>query len=205
MNQKEIERWHRLRNIKRAAQVLVIATVALVVSGYVALIIFPDQDPAKSFVAKPIDPNAGMSIEGFSYSSPGAHPWELEAASAVASESLDKVSLGRPRVVYHGGLGGKIFLTADKGNLDKKSNNVIANGNVTIRYEDFVFTTGDINYSQDKKTAETDSAISMQGTDFHLEGKGLKMSVRDEEIVIEQDVRARLLNVRWLEPGKVPM
>jgi LPS export ABC transporter protein LptC len=203
MNHKEIERWHRLRNIKRAAQVLVIFALALVVSGYAVSRIFPNTE--NTFVSKPIDPKNDMRIEKISYSSPGAHPWELEAATVEGSAALDKVRLIQPRVVYHGGRGGKIFLTADTGNLDKQSNNVFAKGNVTIRSENFVFTTGDMNYSQDKKTAETDSPVALEGVDFRLEGKGMKMSVQDEEIVIEQDVKARFLNVRWTEPNKAQM
>ncbi|MBI5250761.1 MAG: LPS export ABC transporter periplasmic protein LptC [Desulfomonile tiedjei] len=202
MNHKEIERWHRLRNLKRAAQVMVVAAVVLVVSGYAASRFF--HDTSGNFEAKSTG-GAGMRIEKFSYSSPGAHPWELEALSAAASTSLDKVTLTQPRVVYNGGRGGKIFLTADTGDLDKLSSNVIARGNVTIRYEDFVFAAGDINYCQEKKIAETASPVSLEGVDFRLEGKGLKMSIQDEEIVIEQDVKARLFNVRWAEPNKVPM
>lgn len=202
MNHKEIERWHRLRNVKRAAQVVVLAAVVLLAGGYAASRLFPDN--SANFVSKSAD-GAGMRIEKFSYSSPGAYPWELEAVSAVVSKSLDKVTLARPSVVYNGGRGGKIFLVADTGDLDKLSSNVIARGNVKIRYEDFEFAAGDMSYSQDKNIAETASSVSMEGADFRLEGKGLKMSIQDEEIVIEQDVKARLFNVRWTESNKVPM
>jgi hypothetical protein len=34
MNHKEIERWHRLRNLKRASQVLVVVAVVLLACGY---------------------------------------------------------------------------------------------------------------------------------------------------------------------------
>jgi LPS export ABC transporter protein LptC len=203
MNHKEIERWHRLRNVKRAAQVLVVVALAVVVSGYAVSRIFPDAED--NFVSEPIDPKNDMRIEKISYCSPGVHPWELEAATVMGTSSLDKVTLIKPRVVYHGGRGGKIILTADTGNLDKQSNNVLAKGNVTIRYDNLVFTTGDINYSQERRTAETDSPVCLEGVDFHLEGKGMKMSVQDEEIIIEKDVKARLLNVRWSEPNKAQM
>jgi LPS export ABC transporter protein LptC len=199
MNHKEIERWHRLKNVKRASQVLVLAAIVLFISGYAATRFFPDT--STDFVHQPTD-KSGVRIQKFSYSSPGIHPWELEAATVVGTESLDKVTLSQPRVVYHGGRGGKIFLSADTGNLDKQSRNVLAKGNVTIRYESFVFSSGDINYSEEKRTAETASPVSLEGEDFRLQGKGLKMSIQDEEIVIEQDVKARLFNVRLTEPDK---
>ena len=34
MNHKEIERWHRLRNLKRASQILVVVAVVLIACGY---------------------------------------------------------------------------------------------------------------------------------------------------------------------------
>jgi LPS export ABC transporter protein LptC len=201
MNHKEIERWHRLRNVKRASQVLVLAAIGLFISGYAATRFFPDT--STDFVNHPAD-KSGVRIQKFSYSSPGVHPWELEAETVVGSESLDKVTLSHPRVVYHGGRGGKIFLTADTGNLDKQRRSVLAKGNVKIRYEGFVFAAGDMDYSEAKRTAETASPVSLEGEDFQLQGKGLKMSIQDEEIVIEQDVKARLFNVRLREPDKTP-
>lgn len=201
MNHKEIERWHRLKNVKRASQVLVLAAIVLFISGYAATKFFPDT--STDFVSPSPDTHA-IQFKKFSYSAPGVNPWELEAETVVGSESLDKVTLSHPRVVYHGGRGGRIFLTADTGNLDKQSRSVLAKGNVTIRYESFEFSSGDINYSEEKRTAETASPVSLQGEDFRLQGRGLKMSIQDEEIIIEQDVKARLFNVKLTEPYKAP-
>ena len=83
MNHKEIERWHRLRNIKKAFQVLVPVSAALLVSGVAASIIFRP-------VASPLEPastsNPGIEIVNFSYSSPGPQQWELHAPSALCQK-----------------------------------------------------------------------------------------------------------------------
>lgn len=203
MNHKEIERWHRLRNIKRASQVLVVVALVLVTCGYLVSRVVrssPDMPDA------PGPAEGGIRIDNFSYSSPGAHPWELKAATAMVSESLDRVVLKGPKVVYQGGAGGKIFLTAKSGHLDKKTHNVSAQGDVTIEYDDFLFSTGEIDYSHEKHLAETSSPVSLESGDLRLTGKGLKVSVEREEVVIEEDVRARLFNVKWVEPnGRLPM
>ncbi len=73
--------------------------------------------------------------------------------------------------MYHGGRGGRIFLTADTGNLDKHSRSVLAKENVTIRYESFVFSSGDMDYSEAKRTAETASPVSLEGEDFSRRAK----------------------------------
>ncbi len=203
MNHKEIERWHRLRNLKRASQLLVVIAVVFIVCVYaVFYAVRPVPDP----VEPPGPTNGGMRIDNFSYSSPGAHPWELQASTAMVSESLDRVELNGPKVVYHGGAGGRILVAAKSGKLDRKSRNISAQGDVTIEYENFLFSTGAIDYSDEKRVAETSSPVSLESGDLRLTGKGLKVSVEREEMVIEDDVKARLFNVKWVEPnGRLPM
>ncbi len=203
MNHKEIERWHRLRNIKRASQLLVVVALVLIACGYMVSR-FVRSSPDMPDAPGPAD--GGIRIDNFSYSSPGAHPWELQAATAMVSDSLDRVVLKGPKVVYQGGAGGKIFLTAKSGRLDRKTRNVSAQGGVTIEYENFLFSTGEIDYSHEKLLAETSSPVSLESGDLRLTGKGLKVSVEREEVVIEDDVKARLFNVKWVEPnGRLPM
>jgi LPS export ABC transporter protein LptC len=203
MNHKEIERWYRLRNIKRASQVLVLASLVLLVSSYAASRFLGEQ--REIFEACQVS-NSAIRIENFVYSSPGTRPWELKASDAVVSNTLDRVFLGSPMVIYHGGKGGKIYLSAKSGELDKKNSNVSGRGDVTLRYKDFQFTTDEIDYSDEKLLAETSLPVSLEGGDLILTGIGMKFCLENEEIVIEQNVKARLYDVKWVEPGqKLPM
>lgn len=203
MKHKELERWHRLRNIKRASQVLVLAAIAVMVSGY-ALSRFVKPDP--EVFDSPKSVASGSRIDNFSYSSPGPHPWELKALTAEISDNMEKVALAHPKVVYRGGKGGIIYLSAEAGEFDRKSGNVWARGNVVIRYKDMTFTTDAISYSEEKRLAETAAPVSVEGGNIRLKGKGMKLSIIDEEILIERDVKARLFNVRLVEPGQqLPM
>lgn len=193
MNHKEIERWHRLRNMKKAAQFLAVAAIVLLAFGYGASRLFEEgTDP---FVTPPAV-GSGMRIDNFSYSSPGARPWELKASTALVSEKLDNVSLVKPQVVYRGGRGGEIFLSAESGRLDKNSRNVLAQGNVTVAYKDLLFTAGEMDYSDETKIAETSSSVELDGGDLRVTGKGLKVSIESEEMIIEHDVKARISNVQ---------
>ena len=203
MNHKEIERWHRLRNLKRAAQVLAVGVVVVLVAGYLVGRFFrPHEERFQSSA----DTGTGIRIVKFSYSSPGAHPWELEAASAQVSDALDRATLEDPRVTYRGNDGGQIVLTAVTGELDRKSSNVTLLGNVTIRFNDMVFETDQMSYSHQALTAQTASPVSLKGDSLTLTGRGMKLLVQSEQVLIEHDVHARLFNVRWVEPGrKLPM
>jgi LPS export ABC transporter protein LptC len=203
MNHKEIERWYRLRNLKKVSQLLIVFAVVLLVAGFLVSRWSPSDLGLARF---PSTSEAGITIENFSYSSPGTHPWELEASRAVASEALDSVTLTAPKVVYHGGTGTDIHLSAGTGTLDKNNSNVSMKDDVRIQFKGFLFKTDDIAYSHNIREAETSSQVSLEGDDLRLTGKGLKVLVEKEEIVVEDDVRAQLYNIKWVEPGrKLPL
>jgi LPS export ABC transporter protein LptC len=203
MNHKEIERWHRLRNIKKAFQILVLLGAALLVIGVAAAIwvrpvaILPEPSP---------DDRAGIQIENFSYSSPGPPQWELHAPRARVSEPLDRVELKEPKVIYQGRSGANVELVSQTGVFDRKNMSVTANGDVIMRYKDYVFRSPEISYSHEKLRAETSSPVAFQGPDLKLTGRGLTLSLDNEEIVVEEDVHALLFNVKWVQPnGRLPM
>ncbi|MFC1836611.1 LPS export ABC transporter periplasmic protein LptC [Thermodesulfobacteriota bacterium] len=186
---KELERWYRLRNLKRAAQVVIVACVLFLISGYAASMLLTNGGRSPD---RTVPPDDGMVIEGFAYTLPGAHPCRLEAASAVVSQKQDRVSLTRPRLTYFSRDGGEVVLTADTGRWDKKSGKVTVEGAVTLDYEDYRFKTERIVYDQETRLAESSSPVQLEGTGIRVSGKGLKVWADREEISIEQDVKARL-------------
>lgn len=202
MRHRELERWYRLKNLQKTAQFLVVVMIALLIGGYaVSRIWRSDRDTFKI----PTEVQSGSRIEKFSVAVPGTNPWQLKASSATVTDDMNVVALTGPTVVYQGGKGGTILLSADSGQWNRKSGNVHAHGNVVIRYQDMTFATGEIAYSQDKKQAETDAAVTMDGGGTRITGKGLRLSIPDEEIVIEHDVKARLSDVKWASNGsKLP-
>jgi LPS export ABC transporter protein LptC len=204
MNHKELERWYRLRNIKRASQLMIVLCSVLAVSGYVVSAWLVRPGPSE--LAPSIPSDAGIRIENFSYSAPGPRPWELRAPSAIVSESLDEVTLQEPRAVYHGGSGGKILLASQTGSLHRKTLSVVARGDVTLTYKDYIFRSDEMNYSHEKLSASTSSPVFFEAPDLSLTGTGMTVSLENEEIVIENGVKARLFNLRWLESkGRLPM
>lgn len=203
MNHKEIERWYRLKNLRKAIQALVLLSVIALVSG-LALSRYANNDKNEFKTSNVSEP--GIKVEKFTYSSVGSDQWDLEAASASVSEKMDHVDLKLPRIVYYGGDGGKILLNAQYGNLDKKDGKVKARDSVSIKYQNFKFITDNVKYSQGLLEAQAADSILMEGDDLRLSGKGLRLFVDREEIVIEQDVKASLFNVKWVTPGKkLPM
>ncbi len=199
MNHKEIERWHRLRNIKRAAQILVVVVLVFLVSVYaVSRIVGPEPDD----IGSPGEVKSGIRIDNFSFSSPGIHPWDLRAAGAQVSDTLDRVVLKDFKVVYRGGEGGNIVLRADSGELDRATRNFSAGGNVTVTQGDFQFKTSEISYSEDKGLVQSSSLVHARGPSTEISGMGLKVWVKREEVELEQDVTVILYNVNLFNPGR---
>ena len=203
MDHKHIERHYRLKNLKRASQIVVLGALILLVSGLAASR-FVRQHQG-DFQTSEVSGN-GSNIENFTYSATGTHRWDLQAANAQVSDTLDSVKLTLPKVIYQGGFGGTIYLAAQSGNLDKKTGFVSAKGTVKISYKDFEFISRDVDYSDGSLEAATTAPVSLTGDDLKLTGKGLKLSVEKEEVLIEQEVKASLFNVKLIEPGrKLPM
>jgi LPS export ABC transporter protein LptC len=203
MDHKHIERHYRLKNLKRASQIVVLGALILLVCGLAASrFVRQHQD---DFQTSEVSVN-GSNIENFTYSATGSHRWDLQAANARVSDTLDSVKLTLPKVIYQGGFGGTIHLAAQSGNLDKKTGFVSAKGTVKISYKDFEFISRDVDYSDGSLEAATTAHVSLTGDDLKLTGKGLKLSVEKEEVLIEQEVKASLFNVKLIEPGrKLPM
>ena len=203
MNHKEIERWYRRKNIMRACQVLAIVSVVFIGVSYVVSHVW--REKGNDFVAAP-KPDEGMRMEQFSYSAVGAHPWFLRAESAAVNTPMNKVLLTLPSVTYPGVGGEKIFLNSRTGELDKENQHVTARGAVTIRYKDFLFSTDEVHYLHGKLVAETDAPVTVEGTDLRVTGKGLTLSIKDEEVHVEHNVKTQIFNVRWVGAnGKLPM
>ncbi len=199
MNHKEIERWHRLRNIKRAAQVIVALAVLALVTGYGMSRLFTA--PSETFTPVPTPGDAGR-IDNFSFSFPGAYPLELQAPSALLYESEGRVKLEKPRVTVPSEDGAKIVITAGSGELDEKARTVTASEGVTIRYGEFTFEAGDLEYSDGARVAETSSPVSMSGAGMFVTGEGLKLMVDSRKIVIKTNVRARLFGEKMTQVSR---
>lgn len=195
MNQKEIERWYRLRNLKRAAQILVLASVALLVAGY-AVSRFLVETPQA--VENTPDSSGKVRVENFSYSHRGVYPVEVWARVAVLSTSLENAELSSPSVTFRSKDGRKLILTAEKGEYDKKKGLVKASGNVKIQYEDLILTADEISYSMDEGMVWTESAVLLKGPSFQLEGGGLTLWLDTEKFALERDVRATFFGQKWM-------
>ncbi len=199
MNHREIERWYRLRMLKKASVAVVLSVLALIVICGAAWRLMSD-GPPETPTADTAD--AALKVNRFTLSSSGEHPWRLDARTALSKDStLQRVALIRPRIVYQGGKGGVIVLTAEKGIVDRDKLNYSAKGNVTLKYRDFEISTEEITYSEEKQEVSGSATVVLKAKDLHFTGNELTLSLADEEIVIKGGVSATLFNMKWTTPS----
>lgn len=194
MNHKEIERWYRLRNLKRAAQLLVLASVAMLIAGYAISRVLIERNPVTEDTPTSSD---DLRVENFSYSHRGAYPVELKARVGVLPATLDKGKLSYLTVTVKSKEGKKLILTADEGEFYKKRELVTASGNVKVQYEDLVLTADKISYAMDQGKVWTDSAVTLTGRQFDLEGGRLALWVESEKFTLEDGVQVTFSAKNW--------
>jgi LPS export ABC transporter protein LptC len=187
---REIERWYRLRNLRKAAQVFVIIAIVVMVAGYAVFRFIKPSQPVKD-----PDPKAINTVQKPYYSFPGPHPFDVRAEEALVSESQDKIILKSPKITYHPNRGGNMVLTAKTGELNRTTQNYSVKGDVNLKSDNFRIEAGQLGYSRKKNLASTTSQITIKAKNMLLKGKQLKFWPDKKEAHIEQNVEATLFNI----------
>jgi LPS export ABC transporter protein LptC len=188
---------------KKASMVLIIGIVVFSTGALTVSHIFRPKPPE---VPEPkpttiTDKNEGMRLEKIQYSSTGDHPFHLKAVSAAIDDALENISVRDPKINYKLDQG-DVFVTAKSCKLNKKVGDYIAEGDVVVRFGDFVFQTQDIEYADRKRLIETSKTITLKGPNISLEATGMKLDVDKKQIVLEGNVSATLSNANIRIPGK---
>jgi LPS export ABC transporter protein LptC len=197
---RELERWRRLRIIKRFSQVGVVLTSLVLIAGYISVWWLKPPPPLVETPA--VAKDESIRIDRFTYSAPGPHPFELEAESATVADTLDKVRLTGPKVLYKSRERGKIILTARSGELDKAARTIHASGDVEIRMKGLLIKADQVTYSDKERIVRANSDISIYGEGFSLSGSGLTLFIDTHEARISNNVKTHLQDVKWAAPGR---
>jgi len=107
-------------------------------------------DPEK--IADLLPENTQISMQAFEHTATrdGKTQWHLEAESASLS-GQKKLVLKTPAVVFYRENGRKIYLTAQTGVLNKKTNNITMSGNVVARTDGYRFEAESAEYDHNRR------------------------------------------------------
>lgn len=98
----------------------------------------------------------------------GRLQWELDAESAQLEVDSGRMVLQSPQVDFFLEDGSRVHLTAEKGILNTRNNNIQASGNVRIRNDRYTLITDVLNYKHKRRILKTNDAVKIVGKAFDL-------------------------------------
>ena len=129
---------------------VVLITISLVVAVYIG---FRQITDTPEMILSTIKEGADMSIGKIHQTSTrdGKKEWSLEASSAHYTDAKHQVVLKDLSVTFFLEDNSEVYLTADNGKLNTKSNNIDVSGNVVITRDKYVLTTNKMKYKHKQR------------------------------------------------------
>lgn len=118
--------------------------------------------------------NTQVSMQSFEHTATrdGKTQWHLEAASASLM-GRKKLVLKTPAVVFYREDGRKVFLTAENGVLNKKTNNITLSGSVVARADGYRFEAESAVYDHNRRFLNSKTPVKIIGRRGALEADAM--------------------------------
>ncbi|MCJ8502178.1 LPS export ABC transporter periplasmic protein LptC [Desulfatitalea alkaliphila] len=98
----------------------------------------------------------------------GRVQWELDAAAAELETGSQRMILTAPEVVFHTEEGDTVHLTAERGVLNTRTNDMEASGNVRVRDDRYTLETEKLIYRHEERLLESDVPVYIHGGAIRL-------------------------------------
>ena len=119
----------------------------------------------------------------------GAVQWELDAESAELEADTGKMVLASPKVQFYLDDGGKVYLTARKGVLNTRNNNIKVRGNVRVVNDRYTLVTETLAYVHAKRRLHTNRPVTITGQAFDLSSATLTYDLNTNQAMFDGDVK----------------
>ena len=138
-----------------------------------------------------IDSKAAMKLNVLEQVSQkdGVTEWELKAASATLINAEDKAVLEQVNVVFYTKDQKKVFLTADEGELNTRTQDMVFSKNVVVKYETYTLKTDKLHYKKKPHIIQSDAPIRLENKDSEVEADEMIMDLRANRIVLNRNVK----------------
>lgn len=171
---------------------LVLGTAAAVFFGTRRLAMIPDSAPA------PASPSAGvgMILDRIHQTATrdGRTEWSLDAESAQYLQNQRKVLLSDLSVTFFLKDGGKVFLTAERGEVATDTNDMQAEGDVVIRNDIYRLETRKVEYRHGPRVIESQTPVKITGRSAELAADGLVFDLNANQLTMDGHVQGRLIS-----------
>jgi LPS export ABC transporter protein LptC len=166
-------------------------------AGLAALLHQPARLPSLDSGAEaPLDADGRPRMRGLTYThvEQGARKWSLKANGARYEEDTGKVYLTEVHIEFYRSDGNTIKLRGDQGVYNQKTQVVTLQGHVDGRTADGNRLLTDwITYREKDKVAETDAEVTVQGSQYKVQGKGMLVLVEKNKVILKSKVRSTFI------------
>lgn len=122
----------------------------------------------------------------------GRVQWELDADSAQLESGGQQMVLTAPRVVFYMEDGGIVHLTAQKGVLNTKNNNMDVSGNVRVANDRYILETEALSYHHGKRVLSTAVPVKITSDTFDLRANKMIYSIDEDLAQFDGQVEGNL-------------
>jgi LPS export ABC transporter protein LptC len=131
-----------------------------------------------------IGENVNLSLGSIQHTATrdGIKEWTLEAESARLVETKKHMVLTGLSVVYFTKNNGEVYLTANEGILDTKSNDIEVTGNVVLINEPYELQTTKLNYEHKKQMIHADGHVRIISTTSYLGADAMSFDINTNEV-----------------------
>jgi len=180
---------------------IIIGLVGLLVIVSVVVITKGLGDKQKDVALRILADKADLYVRNFHYTEVGDPDatWEVDADSAKYMKKENMAYLRNVRIKLTTSDGTVYYLSGKEGRLHTDNRNIDISGDVEILSENGDrLTTDCLNYSYARKIVSTESRVTMQTTATEITGRGLALSLVNNQLTLFSDIRALLNEIRML-------
>jgi LPS export ABC transporter protein LptC len=177
------------KTFKRVLLLFILAATGVVITvfwGYRSLLTHDDRHISIG------SGDAKMSIRKFHQVATrnGIKEWRLEAGSAKYVDPKQLAVLLDISVIFFLKDNGSAHLSADRGVLKTKSNDIEVSGNVVVTNNNYMLKTESLNYLHDKRLIESNVPVQMVGESFRFTAESLSLDLQSNRATLVGNVEA---------------
>ncbi|WP_020587569.1 LPS export ABC transporter periplasmic protein LptC [Desulfobacter curvatus] len=121
----------------------------------------------------------------------GITEWKLKASSATLLKDQNKAELKDVDIIFYTDQNTQVHLTADQGELDTKTHDMIFSKHVTLRHQHYTLTSETLHYAKKPHIIRSDSRVTVDDGESVIEGDSMEVLLNQDLIILKGHVKGR--------------
>jgi LPS export ABC transporter protein LptC len=126
----------------------------------------------------------------------GVLQWSLTAGGASFSLDREKAFLTDVNATFFAKDGQEIFVSAQKGTIDTKSQGVLLEEEVLLHDKDYALKSRQMDYDNDSRLIAAPTPVEMSGPRLHITGESLTYDLDKSVVTVTGNVKGQFFDLR---------